>query len=420
MKEYLYHDPYGRIIGVKARQETKEGKRIWWKEKLTKSGVPYNLHKLGGQKIVFILEGEKCCDLFQEFTGMIATCGPNGSNFDPITVSYLKMQKVERCIIIPDNDFPGEQYAKDFASELLRQEIPCKIVKLKNLWPGEDFEEWINERKGTLPLLKGQIKNASLIQMPSQKLMKMSEVEPEEVEWIWENRIPKGFMTLIFGMPGTMKSYISIALAVAGSVGEGLPIQKDFKPFRTLFLLGEDSARGVLVNRLKTFENANLDQIYAYDEHITFTEDGLDEIGKMIKQKNIKMLVVDPLNAFFGGVDTNSDAQIREVLSELILSCREIDCALVVISHMNKNQEQTNFYRVSGSTGLPALARSIFLVGKVREELSGNSYDRSFLVHVKSNLGLMTPTIEFKVDTEGNFEWLEQTSYDERDIFKQT
>ena len=85
---------------------------------------------------------------------MIATCGPNGSNFDPITVSYLKMQKVERCIIIPDNDFPGEQYAKDFASELLRQEIPCKIVKLKNLWPGEDFEEWINERKGTLPLLK--------------------------------------------------------------------------------------------------------------------------------------------------------------------------------------------------------------------------------------------------------------------------
>ena len=140
----------------------------------------------------------------------------------------------------------------------------------------------------------------------------------------------------------------------------------------------------------------------------------------MIKQKNIKMLVVDPLNAFFGGVDTNSDAQIREVLSELILSCRENDCALVVISHMNKNQEQTNFYRVSGSTGLPALARSIFLVGKVREELSGNSYDRSFLVHVKSNLGLMTPTIEFKVDTEGNFEWLEQTSYDERDIFKHT
>ena len=32
----------------------------------------------------------------------------------------------------------------------------------------------------------------------------------------------------------------------------------------------------------------------------------------------------------------------------------------------------------------------------------------------------MTPTIEFKVDTEGNFEWLEQTSYDERDIFKHT
>ena len=67
---------------------------------------------------------------------------------------------------------------------------------------------------------------------------------------------------------------------------------------------------------------------------------------------------------------------------------------------------------------MPALARSIFLVGKVREELGGNPYNRNFLVHVKSNLGLLTPTIEFKVDSEGKFEWKEQTSYDERDIFK--
>ena len=87
---------------------------------------------------------------------------------------------------------------------------------------------------------------------------------------------------------------------------------------------------------------------------------------------------------------------------------------------MNKNQDQSNFYRVSGTTGLPALARSIFLVGKVREELDSKPFDRSFLVHVKSNLGLMTPTIEFKVDSEGYFKWMEQTSYDERDIFKHT
>ena len=418
MKEYHYHDPYGKVVGIKVREETKSGKKIWWTKPLEKAGIPYNLHKLHNQKMVFVLEGEKCCQLFETFTGFPATCGPNGSNVDSNTIAYLKMQKVKRVVIIPDNDSPGEQYAQRFAQECLRAEIPCKIVKLKNLWPGEDFEEWINERKGTLPLLKGAIKNAPLIQMPSQKLMKMSEVEPEEVKWIWENRIPKGFLTLIFGMPGTMKSYISIALAVAGTVGKNIPLQKEFSPFRTLFLLGEDSARGVLVNRLKTFEEANLDHIYAYDEHIVFDEDGLIEIGKMIKQKNIKMLIVDPLNAFFGDVDTNSDSRIREILSELIMVCRENDCALVVISHMNKNQEQTNFYRVSGSTGLPALARSIFLVGKVKEELGGNLYNRNFLVHVKSNLGLLTPTIEFKVDSEGKFEWKEQTSYDERDIFK--
>ena len=82
---------------------------MWWKKPLEKVGMPYNAHKIGGKKIVFILEGEKCCDLFEEFTGWTATCSPNGSTVDSNTVSYIKMQKVERCVIIPDNDKTGEE-----------------------------------------------------------------------------------------------------------------------------------------------------------------------------------------------------------------------------------------------------------------------------------------------------------------------
>jgi len=419
MKEHLYHDPYGKVIGIKVREKTPQGKKIWWKKPLEKVGMPYNVHKLGGKRIVFILEGEKCCDLFEQFTGWTATCSPNGSTVDSNTISYIKMQKVERCVIIPDNDKPGEEYAKTWASELLKAEIPCKIVKLKSLWPGEDFEQWIGERRGTLPMLKGHIKHAPLIQMPSQKLMRMDTVEPVAVDWVWDSKIPKGFMSLMFGMPGTMKSYVSIAMAVGLSTGKGLPMQKECDPVRTLFLLGEDSARGVLINRLNKFPDVNLSNIYAYDDPLVFDEGNLHEINKMVKQNGIGMIVVDPLNAFFGNVDTHKDSVVREVLSELLLTCRENNTALLAISHMNKSQITENIYRVSGTSGIPALSRSIFLVGKITEDLNGKPYDRFIMVHVKNNLSRMTPSLEFKVDKEGNFRWVEQTKYGDKDIYKQ-
>ena len=31
----------------------------------------------------------------------------------------------------------------------------------------------------------------------------------------------------------------------------------------------------------------------------------------------------------------------------------------------------------------------------------------------------MTPSLEFKVDKEGNFRWVEQTKYGDKDIYKQ-
>mgnify|MGYP003639627022 FL=1 len=424
MLTYNYTNQYGEIIGVKVRKDfTDKPKEIYWTKSLTKA-VPYRLYDLVKSKkdYCFLLEGEKCVHKFMEFTGgkYPTTSMPNGANVDHTALRWFAQLNIKKIIIIPDNDVSGESFAKEMSVELLKMNIQSKIVKLKGLYPGEDFVEWVDVHRQTLPLLLGHVKNAPIIQMPSQKLMKMSEVEAEEVKWIWKNRIPKGFLSVIFGMPGTMKSYLTIALAVAGSVGKGFPLQEDRDAFNSLFLLGEDSARGVLLDRLNKFEDKNLDRIFAFDEGISFDPNGIQEIKKMIVENNIKMCVVDPLNAFFPAyANTSSDNEIREILSELILTCRERDCALVAISHMNKGQMSETIYRLSGSSGIPALCRSIYLVGKVKEELMGKGvYHRSFLVHVKSNLSMLTPTIEFKVREDGSFEWLEQSSYDESDILR--
>lgn len=140
----------------------------------------------------------------------------------------------------------------------------------------------------------------------------------------------------------------------------------------------------------------------------------------MIKDTRAGMVVVDPLNHFFPSyVNTGSDNEIREILSELLVVAREQDCALVCVSHLNKSQMSEAIYRLSGSSGLSGLARSMMLVGVVREELGSNeSYDRNIIVHVKSNLALKQCSLEYKIYSDGTFEWKKQVPYNEHDLTK--
>jgi MinD superfamily P-loop ATPase len=61
--------------------------------------------------------------------------------------------------------------------------------------------------------------------MTELKLIKMSEIQPEPVEWLWEPYIPRGAITLIQGDGGEGKTTVSLAIAAAISTGTPLPGQ---------------------------------------------------------------------------------------------------------------------------------------------------------------------------------------------------
>ncbi len=50
-------------------------------------------------------------------------------------------------------------------------------------------------------------------------LTRLSEVEPVEVDWLWEPYIPLGKLTFIEGDPGLGKSWLALAIASALSTG---------------------------------------------------------------------------------------------------------------------------------------------------------------------------------------------------------
>ena len=51
----------------------------------------------------------------------------------------------------------------------------------------------------------------------------ISDVEPEQVDWLWSGRIPKGKLTVVDGDPGLGKSAATVDLAARVSAGLDLP-----------------------------------------------------------------------------------------------------------------------------------------------------------------------------------------------------
>lgn len=55
------------------------------------------------------------------------------------------------------------------------------------------------------------------------KLIAMSEIEREDVRWLWYPYIPRGKVTIIQGDPGEGKTTLALALAAQLTKGEPLP-----------------------------------------------------------------------------------------------------------------------------------------------------------------------------------------------------
>ena len=55
------------------------------------------------------------------------------------------------------------------------------------------------------------------------ELIRMSDIQPEEVQWLWYPYIPLGKLTVIQGDPGEGKTTFVLAMIAALTKGEALP-----------------------------------------------------------------------------------------------------------------------------------------------------------------------------------------------------
>ncbi len=228
------------------------------------------------------------------------------------------------------------------------------------------------------------------------KMIKMSDVQSQTVDWLWYPYIPYGKLTIIQGDPGDGKTTLILNIAARLSKGEGLDNDmKVTEPVNIIYQTAEDGLADTVKPRLELAE-AVCERIMVIDE----TEKSLSMIDERletaIKRTGARVLILDPIQAYLGGtMDMNRANEARDMTKRLSLLAEKYKCAILLIGHMNKAA-----YRGMGSIDFFAVARSVLLVGRIEGES-----DLRAVVQIKNNLAAFGHSKAFHL-TETGFEWI--------------
>lgn len=236
---------------------------------------------------------------------------------------------------------------------------------------------------------------------PELNIINMADVEAVEVKWLWKPYIPLGKITIIQGDPGEGKTTLALSIAAALTQGENLPNEVEIKaPVNVIYQTAEDGLADTIKPRLEAV-NADCARVLVIDEskeELSMTD---ERIEKAIQQTGAKLIILDPIQAYIGAnVDMHRANEIRPVMSKLGRIAEEYGCAVVLIGHMNKAAGQKSSYRGLGSIDITAVARSVLIVGKMRDSPS-----KRIMTQAKSSLAPVGKSLLFEINENSALEW---------------
>lgn len=393
-------DRYGGVVGLVARRESGQ-KRAMTGSKRGLTGTGF-LHRTGRLHI-----GEGFTDAVALASiGLHEIVGrPSSSSGTDELLHLVKESGYRQVVLFADSDKPGQAGAAKLA-HALATEVPVRIVTPPRGF--KDVRHWVVEGGANREEIERAIQSARPIEAARSDgyrrrldVVRMSAVEAREVEWLFENRIPRAAVSIIAGEPGVNKSFLTCHLAAAITTGRPFhPTSPATNPAEVVMLNAEDDpsttvrprldAAGAVCSRVlfvrSAIEPGNdqnpVQRSVSLDRDIGM----LDEL--LAQHPRVAAIFIDPINAYLGGIgDVYKDTDIRKVLTPLGELARKHNIAVIAVTHFTKGGKQASpnpLYRVVGSIGFVGAARSVSAV--LREPGQGGDTGRRFWTSVMQNL----------------------------------
>jgi hypothetical protein len=433
---YDYHDIDGKLSyqvvrfpanadGTKnMKQRRPDGKGDWiWNLKGVKPllyRLPETWQAVNKGETVFIPEGEKDCNNLTRL-GLAATTNSGGAGkwqdglSDHLTGAVV--------VILPDNDEPGRKHADKVARSLQGKAKSIKVVDLPGLPEKGDVSDWL-AAGGTKEELLRMVAEApewgpEMQEQPKELFrpitVRLSDIEPEEVSWLWEPYIPIGKLTILEGDPGIGKTFAALAVTAAVTSGAGLPGTDGRpgpgrEPHNVIYMTAEDGLADTLRPRLDAI-GADVSRVIAltgyagYDEtgqetELPVTMKSINVLDKALEEHKPLLLVIDPLQAYLGaGVDMHRSNETRPVLAGIANLAEKHACAVLLIRHLGKSQQDRAIYRGLGSIDFIAAARSVLLAGQDPQDPTKRA-----IIQTKNSVAPWGASIGYEI-RDGQFFW---------------
>src|SRR5262249_30786898 len=142
-------------------------------------------------------------------------------------------------------------------------------------------------------------------------------------------------------------------------------------PGDVVFLSAEDDPADTLRPRLEA-AGANLHRVHVLDRVIlgytggghqqnrAFTlQQDLEALSvKLAELGDVAAVIIDPITAYLGEVDSHRNAEVRALLAPLSELAAQHNTAIIGVSHLNKSAGSEALMRVTGSLAFVAAARA--------------------------------------------------------------